>query len=189
MLEARRAGAEGEARPVAFYGSSSIRLWETLQQDFPDVELVNLGFGGSTLAACVWFFERIVLPWRPRSLVFYAGDNDLGDGRTAGEVIDSYQLLAAKISAELGRIPFGFIAIKPSPARWHLLDSIRKTNAAIRSDLETRTGGCYVDVFTAMLAEDGTARRELFAEDGLHLSRLGYDVWRAEVNRHRERLF
>lgn len=189
MLEERWTGAMEEERPVAFYGSSSIRLWETLQQDFPGIPVVNLGFGGSTLAACVHFFERIVLPWRPRSLVFYAGDNDLGDGRSADEVIASYHLLMAKIGAELGPIRFGFLAIKPSPARWHLLEAIRRVNAAVRSDLALRAGGCYVDVFTAMLAEDGSARRELFAEDGLHLSRLGYAVWQAEVDRHREQLF
>ncbi|RYF53925.1 MAG: GDSL family lipase, partial [Cytophagaceae bacterium] len=71
---------------VVFYGSSSIRLWTTLAQDFPNNKTLNLGFGGSTLAACTWFFERLIVPAAPQSLVFYAGDNDLGDGRHPQEV-------------------------------------------------------------------------------------------------------
>lgn len=53
-----------------FYGSSSIRLWETLSTDFSDYKPANLGFGGSTLAACVWFFDRLITPLKPRRIVF-----------------------------------------------------------------------------------------------------------------------
>lgn len=74
---------------IAFYGSSSIRLWATLASDFPGLSVVNLGFGGATLAACVYFFERLVLPCSPASLVLYAGDNDLGDGRRPEDVAGS----------------------------------------------------------------------------------------------------
>ncbi len=64
--------------PVAFYGSSSIRLWSTLASDLALPNALNLGFGGSTLEACAWFFERLVVPAAPASLVVYAGDNDWG---------------------------------------------------------------------------------------------------------------
>lgn len=51
--------------PVVFYGSSTIRLWEELADDFADQRALNLGFGGSTLQACVYFFERLVTPIKP----------------------------------------------------------------------------------------------------------------------------
>ena len=187
-LEARYPG-DGDNRPVVFYGSSSIRMWEKLREDFPGVDLVNLGFGGSTLAACVWFFERLVVPQRPRSLVFYAGDNDLGDGCSADDVLASYHRLMEEVTRQLGPIPFAFLAIKPSPARLYLVDAIRRVNEAIRRDLEARPHGYYVDVHAAMLDEHGAPRRELFAEDGLHLSPAGYRVWRAEVSRFASQLF
>ena len=55
---------------VVFYGSSSIRLWTTLANDFPDVNTLNLGFGGSTLASCTWFFERLIVPANPHRWCF-----------------------------------------------------------------------------------------------------------------------
>ena len=79
---------------VVFYGSSSIRLWKTLADDFPEQNTLNLGFGGSTLAACAWFFERLVLPAKPKAIVFYAGDNDLGDSRLPEEVFLFFRALA-----------------------------------------------------------------------------------------------
>jgi hypothetical protein len=44
-LEDRR--IEFSRRPIIFYGSSSIRLWKTLSQDFIGYPVVNCGFGGS----------------------------------------------------------------------------------------------------------------------------------------------
>ena len=68
------------------YGSSSIRLWEGMYDDLKPLRPINLGFGGSTLAACVWFFDRVMEPYAPKHFVCYAGENDLGDGRTPEEV-------------------------------------------------------------------------------------------------------
>src|SRR3954469_1730224 len=120
--------------PVAFYGSSSVRLWETLDDDFPGVGVVNLGFGGSTLAACAHFFARVVPPRRPRSLLVYAGDNDLGDGRSPEDVLASLRDLLRQADALLGPIPRAFLSIKPSPARRHLDGQIRRANALARGE-------------------------------------------------------
>ncbi len=165
---------------VVFYGSSSIRLWPNLAADLGTADVVNLGFGGSTLAACVWFFERLVLPYRPRSLVVYAGDNDLGDGQPPVAVIASLRALLRKVDSYCGPIPFAFISIKPSPARMLLTETIRQTNLLIRDELVQRPSSYFIDVFSAMLGSDGRPRRELFVDDGLHLSPVGYRLW-AEV--------
>jgi hypothetical protein len=117
------------AYPVVFYGSSSIRLWPRLDR-FGQV--VNLGFGGSTLEACVHFFERLVVPLEPRSLVIYAGDNDLGDGRSPKQLLNWFRELAAKIESQLSGVPFGFISIKLSPARIGIAEGIRQANGMIR---------------------------------------------------------
>jgi hypothetical protein len=84
-LEKERAELTYDPKLI-FYGSSSITLWDTLYADFKEYKPVNLGFGGSTLAACVWFFEQVVAPYNPEAIILYAGDNDLGDGRHAEEV-------------------------------------------------------------------------------------------------------
>jgi lysophospholipase L1-like esterase len=163
-------------RPPVFYGSSSIRLWETLAQDF-DPRVLNLGFGGSTLEACDYFFPRLVPPVHPRSLLLYAGDNDLGDGRSVDQVLTSFRSLANKVTTSLGPIPFGFASVKPSPARYSIIDRIRRLNDLVRGDIESRPSGYYVDVFSAMLDQSGKPRTELFLADGLHLNREGYHLW------------
>jgi lysophospholipase L1-like esterase len=163
-------------RPPVFYGSSSIRLWDTLADDF-DSRVLNLGFGGSTLAACDYFFARLIPPVHPRSLLLYAGDNDLGDGRDADAVFTVFRSFADRVSASLGAIPFGFVSVKPSPARFAIQDRIQRFNQLVRQDIETRPSCYYVDVFSAMLDESGKPLTRLFVDDGLHLNREGYRLW------------
>jgi lysophospholipase L1-like esterase len=153
-------------------------MWDSLEDDFRDVGVMNLAFGGSTLEACSWFFERLVVPCRPRSLVCYAGDNDLGDGRTPEQVVDYFKRLLMKVDGYFPGIPFAILSIKPSPARWHLAERIRITNEAIRRELELRANGHFIDTYPAMLGVDGLPDASLFLEDGLHVSPKGYRVWK-----------
>jgi lysophospholipase L1-like esterase len=176
------------SRPPVFYGSSSIRLWDTLAQDI-DPRILNLGFGGSTLEACDYFFERLVPPVHPRSLLIYAGDNDLGDGRSVEQVLASFRSLANKAKASLGPVPFGFVSIKPSPARYSLMDRIRLVNDQVRHELGLQPSGYYVDVFSAMLDASGKPRGEFFVDDGLHLSREGYRLWARLIQPYRHQIF
>ena len=67
---------------VVFVGSSSIAAWTTLATDFPGIKSINRGFGGSELADVVFYADRIVIPYHPRLVVLYAGENDLWDGKT-----------------------------------------------------------------------------------------------------------
>ena len=165
------------AGPAVFYGSSSIRLWSALALDLGDDRAVNLGFGGSTLEACVYFFERLVLPVHPASLVVYAGDNDLGDGKTADDVLRSFRALMSKTTRLLPGVPLWFIAIKASPARFDLRTKIDSANRAIAEEISHYPGYYFVDAFHAMLGANGEPRRELFNPDGLHLSREGEALW------------
>jgi lysophospholipase L1-like esterase len=183
-----RLAARPVSDPAVVYGSSSIRLWTTLAADLANQRTVNAAFGGSTLEACAFFFERIVPPLKPASLLVYAGDNDLGDGRSPEHVLTSFRELAAKVEDQCGPIPFGFISIKPSPARNGLLDSIRRANELIRADIERLPHGFFVPLFDAMLL-DGRPRPELFLEDGLHLSPAGYELWTRLLEPFRSRIF
>jgi lysophospholipase L1-like esterase len=185
-LERRLVSVNGNHPPV-FYGSSSIRLWDTLAEDVGPAVL-NLGFGGSTLQACDYFFPRIVPPARPRSLLVYAGDNDLGDGRTVEQSYASFRSLADQVKA-LGPIPFGFIAVKPSPARHYIIDRIRGLNELVRRDIEAREGGYFVDAFRAMLDAAGNPVPAFFTGDGLHMNREGYRLWGQLLAPYRNRIF
>ncbi len=178
QLEAKLTTLSPATDRVVFYGSSSIRLWTTLSQDFPQINTLNVGFGGSTMAACAWFFERLLVPAMPRSIVFYAGDNDLGDGRHPEEVYLFLCAFAEKMAKWLPGVPLSFLSIKISPVRWDIADRIRLTNELIRREIEKKAHYRYVDMTTPLLGSSGRPRQELFENDGLHLSLAGYQMWR-----------
>ena len=182
---ARFAAADSDAPPqpggVLFVGSSSIRMWETLAADFPDVAVFNRGFGGSELEDVIRYADRIVFPYAPRLIVLYAGDNDIAAGKTPARVFADYRAFADTACARLPAVRLAYISIKPSPARWALVDSMRAANALIERHTRTNPRLVYIDVFTPMLRADGMPRDELFLEDGLHLNARGYALWRERV--------
>ncbi len=188
-LEARLRISPPPPGLVAFYGSSSLRMWEDLEDQFPDAGVLNLAFGGSTMEACAWFFERLVVPCHPRAIVCYAGDNDLGDGRRAEDVLISFRKLLLKVDQFCPGIPFTLLGIKASPSRWQLVEVIKKTNDLIRHEILSRPGGNYIDLFSAMLVSDGTPDTALFLEDGLHVSPKGYLVWKQLLEQHSGEIF
>ncbi|GAA4460017.1 SGNH/GDSL hydrolase family protein [Nibrella saemangeumensis] len=184
QLEKKIQTQSPDNKPVVFYGSSSIRLWDKLTEDFPLCTSLNLGFGGSTLAACTWFFERVVVPARPSSLILYAGDNDLGDNRHPEEVYLFFCAFSDKVQQYFPAIPFTYLSVKASPARWHNAGNIRRTNDLIRGKTGEFPNYFFVDMFTPMLNDAGQPRRELFEADGLHLNRKGYELWRDVLTQH-----
>jgi lysophospholipase L1-like esterase len=172
------------ARAILFVGSSSIRLWKTLAQDFPHRKVINRGFGGSQIADSLAFADRIILPYKPKTVVLYAGDNDIAAGKSPEDVFADFKALTQKIHAKLPRTRIGFISIKPSPSRWHLVEKIKTANRLIAEFCGRDKRLVYIDVFTPMLRADGTPRPELFVEDKLHLNAKGYELWARIVAPH-----
>ncbi len=162
---------------LAFYGSSSIRLWDSIYEDFINYKPVNLGFGGSSLAACAWYFESVFLQYQPEAVIIYAGDNDLADGRHPEEVILFLEKLVDKIRAPFKDIPITYISIKPSVARWHLKNSIEFTNKLAKQIEVTDTNFHYVNIYDKMLNTEGKPNPLYFEADGLHINKLGYKLW------------
>jgi len=174
----------------AFIGSSSIQMWNSLEQDFPETDLLNLGFRGSTLAACTWFFERIVLPFSPKSIVLYGGDNDLGEERLPQEVFIFFQQFVSMVRKHLGNIPLAFISIKPSLARWNVNDQIQFTNELIKKETEKDDSQLYfIDIYQHMLNEHNFPLSDYYLENGLHMNRKGYELWCSEISKFADRLF
>jgi lysophospholipase L1-like esterase len=187
-LERASALRDPGIRPPVFYGSSSFRLWSTLADDF-DPRVLNLGFGGSTLQACDHFFSRLIPPLRPRSILLYAGDNDLGDGRDPEQVLGWFQSLADKVERSPGSIPLGFVSVKPSPARYAIIGRIRRLNELVLREITSRRLAYFVDVFGPMLDEAGQPRANYFLDDGLHLSHEGYRLWSRLLEPYRNQIF
>jgi len=168
---------------ILFVGSSSIVGWDVARW-FPDLPVINRGFGGSQIADSVHFADRIVVPYRPRVIVFYAGDNDVASGKGPGRVLADYRRFVEKVHAALPQTRIVFVAIKPSLRRWHLVDTMREANRRIREVAEEDDRLVFVDVDAPMLGDDGKPRAELFKKDGLHLSDEGYKLWSSLVRPH-----
>lgn len=181
-------GADSKAPPAAggalFIGSSSIRMWK-LDESFPDhKDTINRGFGGSHMADSTHYAERIAIPYKPRVIFIYAGDNDIAGGKTPERVLSDYQAFVKKLHAVLPDTRIAYIAVKPSIARWKLIDKVRATNALVAKETESDKRLSFIDIDTPMIGEDGKPREELFIKDGLHLSAAGYEIWSDLVRPH-----
>lgn len=163
---------------ILFVGSSSIRRWETLAADFPGLPVINRGFGGSTLFEVNHYASRIVLPYRPRLIVLYAGDNEIAAGRTAAQVADDYRVFVRLVQTALPATHIAFIAVKPSPSRWSFQETVRETNRLVRAFTVSDPRQTFVDVFNPMLDLAGRPKAELFVSDSLHMTPQGYAIWR-----------
>ncbi len=161
---------------IVFAGSSSIRLWD-LAKSFPDLPAVNHGFGGSQIADCTHFAERLVLKAKPRVVVFYAGDNDIAAGKSGFQVEADFRAFAGAVHRALPKTKVIFLAVKPTPSRWALFDVQKRANALVASFCKGNDWLHFVDVVGPMLGHDGRLRAELYATDGLHLNAAGYKVW------------
>ena len=165
---------------VVFVGSSSIRHWD-LKKSFPDVPALNRGFGGSEIPDSVNHVDLLVIRHKPRVVIFYAGDNDIANGRTPQQVFDDYKAFVTKVHAALPQTRIAFIGIKPSIQRWALVNKVRAANALVREFAATDDRLGFIDVDGPMLGWDEKPRKDLFVADGLHMTPKGYDVWTALV--------
>lgn len=161
---------------IVFVGSSSIRGWD-LGKYFPDLPAINRGFGGSQIPDSTYYADRIVIPYKPKLIVVYAGDNDIAAGHSPQQVSADFDGFAAKVQAGLPEARILFISIKPSILRWRLVEQMRQANDLIRKTCEGDRRFDYVDIDSPMIGDDGKPRPELFKEDGLHLNDAGYTLW------------
>jgi lysophospholipase L1-like esterase len=179
--ELERIATRDKAHPpepggIIFVGSSSIRLWD-LEKSFPGKKYVNHGFGGSVIADSTYYFDQLVGKFKPRLVVFYAGDNDIANGKSPEDVLKDFQEFAEKFKKELPKANLLYISIKPSIARWKLADKAREANKLIEGYGNRQPNFHFLDVWPVMLGEDGQPRKDFFLEDDLHMNEAGYAEW------------
>lgn len=162
---------------ILFIGSSSIRLWKTLAQDFPGHKVINRGFGGSQIADSVHFADRVVIPYRPKMIVFYAGGNDINAEKSPEQVAADFKSFVAKVRTKLPDTRIAYMSIAPNPARWAQVERVRETNRLIEEFTKASPKLTFINVFPHMLGENGEPKPDLFVEDRLHMNERGYALW------------
>lgn len=179
-LEQREAAAPVATGGILFTGSSSIRMWKTLAQDFPKLPVINRGFGGSQLSDLIGYFDRVVVPGAPRQIVIYSGTNDLNAGETPEQVLADLAMLCGMIERDLPGTAIAYIGAAPNPSRWAQHAAQEKFNAAAAAFC-ARNGYAFIDVWTPMLGADGLPSRDIYLGDKLHMNAAGYAMWREIV--------
>ena len=167
-----------------FIGSSSIARWTNLAESFPDLKVVNRGFGGSELADSARYASRVVVPHAPRIVVLYAGENDLNRGVTPETISADFGKFSDVIRTSLPSTRIVVIGLKPSLLRWKLRDGMHQTNNLIRTRCAAVRSCAYVDPWPSMIGKDGTPKPEFFVEDGLHMTPEGYKAWTQMLQPH-----
>ena len=162
--------------PIILYGSSTFTLWENAKLDLNIQNLINLGFGGSTLKACRIYLKRIILPLLPKILIIYAGDNDIANGVSENEIIREFQIFCNDISKALPNTKCFFISIKPSPLREDFLKVIQSVNIKIKNICKLSNQWKYIDIHSNMLDNHGKPDKLLYDNDPLHMNFKGYKI-------------
>lgn len=170
---------------IVFVGSSSFRMWKDVQEDFPGHTIINRGFGGSSLPHVIEYADEIIIPYQPKQVVIYCGENDFtADTVTSKVVTGRFISLFTKIREALPKAHIVFVAMKPSPSRQHLMPKIADANNAIRDFLDTQRRTAFVNIWDAMLDKNGSPRKELFLKDMLHMNEKGYAIWQKAIAPH-----
>jgi lysophospholipase L1-like esterase len=177
---------DSKKQSIIFYGSSSIRFWLTLEKDFSfsQFNVINRGFGGSTLKQCYQQFKRIILPLDPRLLILYAGENDISEDQTPSSIQLIFNQFISIIRQFFPVLPIVYISIKPSPSRLNKLNEQNLTNYLIQEDIKYMNNIFYINIFNEMLTIDGKPRSELFLSDNLHMNKQGYDIWTQAIKNY-----
>ncbi len=171
------------ANAILFIGSSSFRKWTEVQTYFPGYTIINRGFGGSVLPDVIRYANDIIIPYRPKQVLIYCGDNDLAssDSITPQIVAGRFKHLFTVIRNALPKTKVSFVSIKPSPSRERLMPKMKQANSLIKSFLLKQKNTSYIDVFNPMLLPNGQPKPDLFLEDKLHMNEKGYAIWQKAI--------
>ena len=162
---------------ILFTGSSSIKFWKDPAKDFNNSQILNRGFGGSQIIDLIENFDQVILKYHPKKIVIYSGDNDVQSGKSAEIVFGDFCTLYGMIKAKLPNTKVYYIAIKPSLNRWSKVLEMKKANTMINEYLNTKSNAHFVDIFSPMIGTEGKPYKKWFIEDGLHMTKEGYQLW------------
>ncbi len=174
---------------VLFTGSSSIRFWKSLEEDMRPLKVLNRGFGGAHIVHVNYHFEDVVSRYNPQAIVFFCGTNDITALKTAKETVEDFKIFQNKVRTNLPNVPIFVIGIKPTPAREYIEEEELEYNKLIADLAAEDELLSFIDIWDAMLSEEGERIPELFVEDGLHINAKGYEIWTKLVRENLKQRF
>ncbi|WP_372370564.1 GDSL-type esterase/lipase family protein [Candidatus Uabimicrobium sp. HlEnr_7] len=162
---------------IVFVGSSSFNYWNTLKEDMHPLPVINRGFGGSYMHHLTYYATRIILPYKPKIVVVYCGENDIADSFSPNEVLQEFETLVKIIHAELQQAKIFYVSIKPPVLRSMWRDKFNETNQKIKTFAEKHPQVSFIDITSVMLNDTGSVNTDLFTWDRIHINQKGYKLW------------
>ncbi|MEQ9098532.1 MAG: SGNH/GDSL hydrolase family protein [Imperialibacter sp.] len=182
---AQEAASVNNKKLALFTGSSSIRIWDDMAERFPKKNVVNRGFGGSSMSDLLYYTDELIFKYSPSKIFIYEGDNDIASGKTPEQILADAETILAQIREKLPKnVKVYFISAKPSVSRWNLKDKYVDFNTQLEAWAKTETGVEYIDVWTPMLQPSGEVMDDIFKEDNLHMTSKGYDIWEKVIKKY-----
>ncbi len=171
------------ANQILFIGSSSFTNWKDLQQNFPSYPILNRAFGGSSLTDLIQYRYEVLYAYQPKQIVMYCGENDFAanDSVTVETVLQRFKTFFQLMRAKYKNVPFAYVSMKPSPSRAHLMPKYSEANKQIKKYLSNKPKTVFIDVYHSMLLADGTAMKNIFLSDSLHMNSKGYAIWKRKI--------
>jgi lysophospholipase L1-like esterase len=126
-------------------------------------------------------FDTLVVPHKPRVIVYYCGSNDVSGGEPADAIIGRIKQFVERVERALPGTQVFFVSINKAPSKRNRWDVVDTVNAEIlRYSKEARHLG-YIDVNPALFDSQGDARTELYLADMLHFKPPAYDAFTAII--------
>jgi lysophospholipase L1-like esterase len=168
---------------ILFVGSSSFTKWQDVHAYFPEYSIINRGFGGSSLVDVIRYAYDIILPYQPKQVLIYCGENDLASSETISpeEVLLRVKTLVNIIRTNLPDATIDYVSIKPSPVRASIQDRVKIANKLIKAYFKKQKNAGFIDIYDAMLDPKGNMREELYLVDRLHMKPEGYAIWQKAI--------
>lgn len=160
---------------IVCIGSSTFKHWWYLSRDLAPLPAINCGFGGSRVEDAIAAIPRLVLPFAPKVIAYYCGDNNMGSTSSDPKVpVQGFKDFVAAVRKDLPGVRIVYLSIKPSPHRWAVWPKVQQANAAVKTYCAADPGLTFLDIATPLLGADGKPRSELYDPDQLHLNKDGY---------------
>ena len=166
---------------ILFTGSSSVKAWRTVDENYPKHDIINRGFGGSMMSDLYYYREDLILKYKPKQIFIYEGDNDIANGKSAKVIMKDTKMLVKAIRKALPKVNIVFISAKPSIARWNLKSEYELFNTKLEKYTKRQKNMEFADVWSSMLKEDGELDPTLFIKDGIHMNITGYTIWKNTI--------
>jgi len=164
---------------VLLIGSSSFTFWKDVQDYFPDHNIINRGFGGSTLVDLIYAYRDIVPLYKPKQIIIYCGENDLAFDKdlSSEEVLIRFKILYSMIRTDFSdQVMVSYVSMKPSPERAHLMKRCEEANLLIKKFISQKPHANYIDLYNDMIDSNGVPNADLFLTDRLHNNPAGYAI-------------